>query len=441
MFKYVKHFLKPNVSTGERITSVDNYSLLKNEDVIYIENGYLISKNKINYYNCHQSIDDIQVLYFTCINNKGLLFIAGKHNSYIPIFSENFANTFEQLSIVLGFSKQLLPEFTSTTFCDRNLFIWARKNETNYTIIDSKTSTDIVEGYEIQNSQRTFISWDTTYDEVINLKEIAVCTPDNEDDLIKYTFTTPVRVGDVILNNFSFYDCHRKNIAVSSYFSYCENSDPCNKPYIELKNLLLNYKELNSLKLNKTEENEYILSTTIQTENQEFYLSNAYPASLDAGNMKVFFLVTNLKEYPESVIYPKHTQKLAISHCTTLDDSIYLDTQAYKENPNIYRIPTFIQEISHNKTFIWIDENNDEVGFSDDLYTHLIPRKEIEYFSLHSTISEGNILIYKLCVKLKSNDTLLDVLQSYSNSLILFEDQIKRDIPIPFKSHLDDYIF
>ncbi len=440
MFKYIKHFFKPSVSTEEKKTSVDSYSLSKNEDVIYIENGYLISKNKINYYKCRQSIDHIQVLYFTCINNKGLLFVAGKHNSYIPLSSENFANTFEQLSTVLGFSKQLLSEFTNTTFCDRNLFIWARKNETNYTILESKTSCDILKGYEIQNSQKTFISWDTTYDEVIKLKEIETCKLDNEDDLVKYTFTIPVRVGDVILNNFSFYDCLRKNIAVGSYFSYCENSDPYNKPYTELKNLLLSYKELNSLKLNKTEENEYISSTTIQTEHQEFYLSNAYPASLDAGNMKVFFLVTNLKEYPESVIYPKHTQKLAISHCTTLGDSIYLDTQTYKENPNIYRIPTFIQEISHNKPFIWIDEKNDEVGFSDDLYTHLIPRKEIEYFFFQSTVSEGNILLYKLCVKLKSNETQLDVLKSYSNSLILFEEQIKRDIPIPFKSHLDDYI-
>lgn len=441
MIKYIKLFFNSNKPKENKNTPLDTIALQNSNNVVYISNQQLISKNKISYYNCQQNIDDIQVIYFTCINNKGLLFVAGKHNSHIPITSNNFEQTFEQLANQLGFSKNLLPLFTSTTFCERNMFVWARQNKTNFTVLTDKNSNDLFIGYEIQNSNKTFISWDTTYAEVINLPEVDTCLPDNKDDLVKFTFNTPVRVGDVVLNDFSFYNCPRRNIAVSTYFSYCESSENGEKPYVLLKRLLLNYKTLSSIIKNKIEENEYISSTTVQTPELEFYLSNAYPSTLDAANNKVFFLVSNLKEYPESVVYPDHILKLAISHCTTLDNSIYLDIESYKENPNIYRTPTFIQEISHNKAFIWIDENNKEVGFSDDLYIHLFPQKDIEYLCIQTTIDEEGKIKSHLSVKISSNDTVVPVFNSETDSLKHFENQIKEDIPIPFKSPLDEFIF
>lgn len=441
MIKYIKLFFNSNDSKEKKQISLDAIALQNSNNVVYISNQQLISKNAISYYNCQQNIDDIQVIYFTCINNKGLLFIAGKHNSHIPITSQNFEQTFEQLAEQLGFSKNLLPLFTSPTFCDRNMFVWARKNKTNFTVLTDKNSDDLFVGYEIQNSEKTFISWDATYAEVISLAEVDACIPDCEEDLIKYTFNTPVRLGDVILNDFSFYNCPRKNIAVNTYFSYCESSEEEEKPYPLLKRLLINYKTLHSVFKNKIEENEYICSTAIKTQDQEFYLSNAYPSTLDVANTKVFFLVSNLKEFPESVMYPDHILKLAISHCTTLDNCTYLDIESYKENPNIYRTPTFIQEISHNKAFIWIDENNDEVGFSDDLYTHLIPKKDIEYLCIQSTIDEDGKINSRLSVKIGSNDTLIPIFNSEKDNLKQYESQIKEDIPIPFKNHLDEFIF
>ncbi len=441
MIKYIKLFFNSDNAKESKKTSLDATALQNSDDVVYISNNQLISKNKISYYNCLQNIDDIQVIYFTCINNKGLLFVAGKHNSHIPISSTNFKQTFEQLAHNLGFSKNLLPLFTSTTYCERNMFVWARKNKTNFTVLPDRNSDDLFVGYEIQNSQKTFISWDATYTEVINLAEVDPCIPDNEEDLIKFTFNTPVRIGDVILNDFSFYNCPRRNIAVSTYFSYCESSDGEEKPYPLLKRLLLNYKTLSSVIKNKIEENEYICSTTVQTPELELYLSNAYPSTLDAANNKVFFLVSNLKEFPESVVYPEHIHKLAVSHCTTLNNAIYLDIDSYKENPNIYRTPTFIQEISHNKAFIWIDGNNDEVGFCDDLYTHLIPRKDIEYLCVQAITNEDATVKSYLSVKINSKDTLIPVFYSETDNLKKYETQIKEDIPIPFKNHLDEFIF
>lgn len=442
MINYLKLFLKRKNNKEIDNTSLDFLTLQNCDNAVFILDNQLISKNKISYYNCNQNIDDIQVLYFTCINNKPLLFIAGKHNSHIPTSSVNFLPTFLHLAEKLGFNPVLLTIFEETFSCDRNMFVWARKNPSNCKVLEQgKYADTILQGYELQNQAKTFVSWETPYEDVIALDEVLVTQPSNEDDLIKYTFKVPVRIGNLVLNDFSFYDCHRKNIPVSNYFSYCEYKQAINKPYAFLKNALLENKSLTNASIDTEEDKTVIFSTKVKTEQLEFYFSNAYPVELDAANNKVFFLITNLKEYLNTVIYPEYILKLSIVNCTTLSGDITLDIQTYKETAHIYRVPTFIQEISQNKPFIWIDNNNDEIGFSDDRYAHIIPLAEVKYMCIETIEHSDGSIDSKLSIRPNgSNMEIINIFTSKSVDLSKFKKQIKRDIPVPIQCPLDDYL-
>ncbi|EHO08532.1 hypothetical protein MODO_0778 [Myroides odoratimimus] len=442
MINYLKLFLKRKNNKEIDNTSLDFLTLQNCDNAVFILDNHLISKNKISYYNCNQNIDDIQVLYFTCINNKPLLFIAGKHNSHIPTSSVNFLPTFLHLAEKLGFNPVLLTIFEETFSCDRNMFVWARKNPSNCKVLEQgKYADTILQGYELQNQAKTFVSWETPYEDVIALDEVLVTQPSNEDDLIKYTFKVPVRIGNLVLNDFSFYDCHRKNIPVSNYFSYCEYKQAINKPYAFLKNALLENKSLTNASIDTEEDKTVIFSTKVKTEQLEFYFSNAYPVELDAANNKVFFLITNLKEYLNTVIYPEYILKLSIVNCTTLSGDITLDIQTYKETAHIYRVPTFIQEISQNKPFIWIDDNNDEIGFSDDRYAHIIPLAEVKYMCIETIEHSDGSINSKLSIRPNgSNMEIINIFTSKSVDLSKFKEQIKRDIPVPIQCPLDDYL-
>ncbi|MEC4027281.1 hypothetical protein ACF8C4_09535 [Myroides odoratimimus] len=371
-----------------------------------------------------------------------MLFIAGKHNSHIPTSSVNFLPTFLHLAEKLGFNPVLLTIFEETFSCDRNMFVWARKNPSNCKVLEQgKYADTILQGYELQNQAKTFVSWETPYEDVIALDEVLVTQPSNEDDLIKYIFKVPVRIGNLVLNDFSFYDCHRKNIPVSNYFSYCEYKQAINKPYAFLKNALLENKSLTNASIDTEEDKTVIFSTKVKTEQLEFYFSNAYPVELDAANNKVFFLITNLKEYLNTVIYPEYILKLSIVNCTTLSGDITLDIQTYKETAHIYRVPTFIQEISQNKPFIWIDDNNDEIGFSDDRYAHIIPLAEVKYMCIETIEHSDGSIDSKLSIRPNgSNMEIINIFTSKSVDLSKFKEQIKRDIPVPIQCPLDDYL-
>lgn len=442
MINYLKLFLKRKNNKEIDNTSLDFLTLQNCDNAVFILDNHLISKNKIPYYNCNQNIDDIDVLYFTCINNKPLLFIAGKHNSHIPTSSVNFLPTFLHLAEKLGFNPVLLTIFEETFSCDRNMFVWARKNPSNCKVLEQGTYADtILEGYELQNQTKTFVSWETPYEDVIALDEVMITKPSNEDDLAKYTFKVPVRIGNLVLNDFSFYDCHRKNIPVSNYFSYCEYKQTISKPYALLKNALLENKSLTNASTDTEEDKTVIFSTKVRTEYLEFYFSNAYPVELDAANNKVFFLITNLKEYLNTVIYPEYILKLSIVNCTTLSGDITLDIQTYKETAHIYRVPTFIQEISQNKPFIWIDDNNDEIGFSDDRYAHIIPLAEVKYMCIETIEHSDGSINSKLSIRPNgSNMEIINIFTSKSVDLSKFKEQIKRDIPVPIQCPLDDYL-
>lgn len=442
MIKYLKLFLKRKNNKEIDNTPLDFLTLQNCDNAVFILDNHLISKNKISYYNCNQNIDDIQVLYFTCINNKPLLFIAGKHNSHIPTSSVNFLSTFLHLAEKLGFNPVLLTLFEETFSCERNMFIWARKNPSNCEVLEEgKYADTIIQGYELQNQAKTFISWETPYEEVIALEEVLMTKPSNEDDLVKYSFKVPVRLGNLVLSDFSFYDCHRKNIPVSNYFSYCEYKQIGNKPYAFLKHALLENQSLTNASIDTEEDKSVIFSTKIKTDYLEFYFSNAYPVDLDAANNKVFFLITNLKEYLNTVIYPEYILKLSIVNCTTLSGNITLDIKTYKETAHIYRVPTFIQEISQNKPFIWIDDNNDEIGFSDDRYAHIIPLAEVKYICIETTENSDGTIESKLSIRPQgSNMEIINIFTSKSVDLSKFEEQIRRDIPVPIQCPLDDYL-
>ncbi|MCC9044156.1 hypothetical protein LNQ81_15905 [Myroides sp. M-43] len=441
MIKYLKLFLKGKTTKQEDIKPLDFVTLQNCDNAAFILDNHIISKNKISYYNCNQDIDDIQVLYFTCINNKPLLFIAGKYNSHIPTSSVNFLPTFTYLAEKLNFNPVVLTIFEETFSCERNMFIWARKNPSNFHLLKENEHIDnILEGYELQNEEKTFISWETPYEEIIALKEVTICKHDNAEDLLKYCFTIPVRIGNLILNDFGFYDCERKNIPVHNYFSYCEYDKSISKPYSFLKEALLKNDSLMKSSIQTEEDKSIIYSTKIRTKSLEFYFSNAYPTDLDAANNRVFFLITNLKEYLETVIYPEYIVKLSISNCTTLSGDIFVDMECYKETPNIYRIPTFIQEISQNKPFIWIDNNNLEVGFADSKYTHILLLADVDYIYIQTIELDNNKIESRLSVKTKQLDLMIPMFISNTVDLRMFEEQIKEDIPLLLKTSLDDYI-
>ncbi|WP_235279926.1 hypothetical protein [Myroides sp. A21] len=155
----------------------------------------------------------------------------------------------------------------------------------------------------------------------------------------------------------------------------------------------------------------------------------------------MFFLITNLKEYLNTVIYPEYILKLSIVNCTTLSGDITLDIQTYKETAHIYRVPTFIQEISQNKPFIWIDDNNDEIGFSDDRYAHIIPLAEVKYMCIETIEHSDGSINSKLSIRPNgSNMEIINIFTSKSVDLSKFKEQIKRDIPVPIQCPLDDYL-
>ncbi|AWY20158.1 hypothetical protein LP109_07540 [Moraxella bovis] len=160
-----------------------------------------------------------------------------------------------------------------------------------YEILD-KNYNDYNLGFEVQSPEKEFVSWDSTYAEIIALPCVE---PNNTLDMElelsnHYAFKYPVRVGNLLFKNWGFYyvSHHRKDIAVQSYSFVVFNPYTINlEEVLAIKNTLHRH-----LKERKNHIPYYDIGFDFDTNNHCIFgkiLNSFILKSLTKENIRIYF--------------------------------------------------------------------------------------------------------------------------------------------------------
>lgn len=264
----------------------------------------------------------------------------------------------------------------------------------NYQIL-SKDDADTTKGFEIQDPELTFISWDTPVPQVLkeygHLLKIDVYEP-----LSFVSFLYPVRVGNMILENFGTHANEDDPRPFITYEAHCVNSTQEMQGFAEIQQNLLN-----------------VLPKPIDTfyHQQEFLrcvfdLSGVnlvlYKQTLQQGYVLLRWI--NNRSYPHLLENTAYEKIMQISAQLIWENSnLHLDRD-YMRNLQIKETPLAIRKKFADQTLIWRDDRNQYLGFSKEDRTHIYKLEDVDYLSIIE-IDDGRIGFYsELNVHFKSEN-------------------------------------
>ncbi len=231
-------------------------------------------------------------------------------------------------------------------------------------------------GFEVQSPQKAFISWDTTYQELIRSPLVEENNPLDMDFATydEYRFKYPVRVGNLLFKELGFHLSfqQRDDIAVQSYFFRI------NKPYLidleeiaEIKNTLARHLK------ERMEVRYYEIGFDFDSEDNIVFSLYYWQETKE-----LHFEIFNHREYPHLLLNEAYESKMQISYYQIFDDKDCCFSGNYRTDKNIKRRPPILTELFGEKLVLWVDRENGILGIADKNFAQLIPLNEIERFEI-----------------------------------------------------------
>lgn len=292
-----------------------------------------------------------------------------------------------------------------------------------YEILD-KNYNDYNLGFEVQSPEKEFVSWDSTYAEILALPCVE---PNNTLDMglelsNHYAFKYPVRVGNLLFKNWGFYYIphHRKDIAVQSYSFVVFN------PYtIDLEEVLTIKNTLHRhLKERKNHIPYYDIGFDFDTNNHiNFHLY------FWKDTQQLHFEVINQRKYPHLLLNEEYESKMQISDFVLFEEEISL-TRNYKEYQSMKRRPPILTERFGKKPVLWVDKTNGILGIANEISAQFVPLDQIERFEMTRALPAKGYGWDDFCIleKGKEYTTRLFILPCYAFDKNHLKEKIEKVI-------------
>lgn len=348
-------------------------------------------------------------------NNCGLHFVTDTTSLTININYSRFENFYKSLIVEFPFDQKV---FIDTVIKKKHIkkLLWRSIQPKNYHILKDNNGSDINLGYEIQSPEKDFVSWDTTYADLRENKNIIFSK--DENDYTKLSFRYTVRIGNTIFDNLessfcyqrknnTFYYDQRQDIAVQNFGIRCYNGSNSDKSYLELKNLLLSktakrmksYQAENRLD-SKFGADEIIFSPSYWYDSEYGYEDGYTYIAID--NQRLYSHLLENRDY-ESVISIDSSllfEKEGLD--TGRDDYNPYYSYSYKKDNTIKKRPEKIIEKFGVKSVIWLDKKNNKMGFASSKFCQLFDIDEVRNFSIQNVLPAKGGGYSELAFALKS---------------------------------------
>lgn len=235
----------------------------------------------------------------------------------------------------------------------------------------------MLEGFEIQSPEKQFVSWDTTYDEMKKLPFVKL--DESNEYLNAFCFTFPVRLGDILLENFKFYTTQlRTDIAVYQYEMAIKNPPNAQKLYQDFKQKISkNWKLENDL----PEYKQCYFSFGDLTLTLLFYTENGNEN--DTCGVQIY--IYNHKDYPHLLLDFENEEKMQISDFLIINKNFWWE-KSYKTYDFIKRRPPMVTSQFGEKTLFWRDDKNQILGIAAGEFSASFALKNIEKVEIFRTL-------------------------------------------------------
>lgn len=336
---------------------------------VYVDRDYLY----YTYHNAQElvSLNQLDYAYATLLGEDAYLFLVAEKQHYIEVNQKGFAEAYRLLSDRFGFDDALFDQVVAKRELDKAR-IWIREEPKNYEL-QAVTNEDYKEGFEVLTIPPQFISWDTSYENL--LKMGLTKAGDTVLSASYHTFLYPVRIGGLILNSFGFdADNEQKNVAVLSYGLSLNNGRNTDGSYEELKAYFMELipTDLEEAGYERADQ-KYLC---FEADGLSFCICYDYAVESNYDNGHTFFSIDNQRNYEATVL--KKRDDLRVEDLAFLTfDTPFNFTPNYKNDPKVTGRPVLFDELAGGKTLCYWDKKTDRIGFSDARFAIEFNRKDV----------------------------------------------------------------
>lgn len=352
-----------------------------NEGNVKIESNKIICTDTNGIHSCTVHLKDLQYAYITIKSNKlAYLFLFDHHQNFIPVTFTGFSKMYQELSINFNFKDPIFFENLSKKIILKKE-IWRKQYVPTFKTLRSNTN-DYSLGFEIQSKTKQFISWDTTYDELEKNKNTLFEKSPYGQKTLK--FNTPVRIGNILLNDFSaYFDNHRTDVPILHFYAHCYNSIGTDESYMQLKKVLNT--DLANSKMNNGYERVDQKNINFNLTGMQLSICYTYDSDWLFNSGCTSLSIENKRAYPELLRNESYEELIVISDFLLFKENITMPGD-YKKNKRIKNRPKKINIQFKKYTIIWIDDKNKKIGFSSNNIAQLFDIAEINSFCIQNIL-------------------------------------------------------
>lgn len=243
-----------------------------------------------------------------------------------------------------------------------------------------KQHNDLEDGFEILAPTPQFMSWDTTISEITSHPYFQ----ENEEDSSSINCKYPVRVGNLIVDDFTAYIYgYRPDIAVQKYFAYCFDEFGTIKSYNDLYAHFQQYETYDIVGHKREDQN----SMSFFIDDFSFEMTYWHTSNVRSDDEPKYtsFSVTNKREYEHLLENKDYEAVLKIDKTLFFDGDVEIAGD-YKYNTNVKRTPPDFRALFGNEKLAWIDHKNNSIGFSDTEFSCVFNLDAVVSFEIQNVL-------------------------------------------------------
>lgn len=323
-------------------------------------------------------LNNLQYAYVLVLGENPYLFLFDHRQHFISAQLNNFEVVYASISKRFGFDDAIFFQHIGRQQ-EAKERIWLNKKAANYSFLPDHY-TDFMEGFEVQSPLKLFISWDTTYEELLTKQVGELTINDFETSVFKFDY--PVRMGRLLINElFIYWDNNRKDVPIQHYTVDLYDSTNTDRSYTEIRDEWLVDSPMNLDENGYEREDQKYLTFTFG----EISLSICYTYDVewafDSGSTSLS--IENRREYTD--LYTLNERYVMDSNRRLIFNTSYEIIEDYRKNRHVKENPVKINRSLQQKNSLWIDKINGVMGFSGIEKALIYPIENVEKISFYNT--------------------------------------------------------
>lgn len=317
---------------------------------------------------------------YLLVNKRGeaFLFLFDDHQHAIPVHFQGFEQTYTVLSERFGFDDDAFFDHLHQPDAEK-IELWRRRGIQNYRVLDGEQYDDYDQGFEIQSPDKAFVGWDTPYKDVAASEHVVFGSTPYQDSVGK--FRHPVRVGNLILDNLTFYRGGNPEAPVLHFYTQCFDSTSTARSYEELKALFSGDFPAQDQHLfyERADQKNHGFDAAGIDFNIVYTFDNHFQFDGGCTSLKI----RNRRQYLALLVDAEYEEILSVEQSLQLPRAISAPSDV-NDNPRIKRRPPRFPE--NGPPLIWVDRKNGILGFADQTHALRFDESEVAAISIQNIL-------------------------------------------------------